>query len=293
MGNQPSEWSWTGTDPSDVEDPLNFELLSGPGNSSDEIVAGTTYGDPMSGDTIFANNATLALPLDDTFFNGDTIYLTGTSEMSFDGIEAVGGGPGISYQNPTVSGTSVISNGGERVPDTTTLNFAGYNVNEGALISNGGPGTIMTIKVTQNGAAPGYLINYGTIEAAPHTTLIISETGTSELFNAGLIYANGGTVELDGNGIAGGDAPMLGAAALIGDAGTVELGSGFPAGTAGGSPTFAFYDGDSDTLTLLDIGQFGGQILDFEQGDTIVEPLGRDPILEPGLAHHDTDQSLE
>ena len=66
MSNQPSEWSWTGTDPSDVEDPLNFELVGGPGNSSDEIVAGTTYGDPMSGDTIFANNATLALPLDDT-----------------------------------------------------------------------------------------------------------------------------------------------------------------------------------------------------------------------------------
>ena len=238
-----SDWQWIGSDPSDVEDPRNFELLSGPGNSSDITVAGTVYGTPMSGDTIFANNATLAFPLDGTF-NGETIFLTGTSEMSFVGTQAVGNGAGISYQNPTVSGTSVISND-PLPPATTTLNFAGYNVNNGTLISNGGPGTSMTINVTQNGAAPGYLINDGDIQAAPHNTVYIAEVGTSELLNAGLIYANGGTVDIEGgNGIAGGDAPMLGGVAILATAARSQWVPAFRPGLRAAAPPLS-----STTLT--------------------------------------------
>jgi T5SS/PEP-CTERM-associated repeat protein len=255
-----STWQWTDADPGDFNSPSNWTLVGGSGNPQ---------GVPEAGDTVRANDAVLD-PSPDYTLDGNTFILTGTSEMSFVGTQAVGNGAGISYQNPTVDSTSVINNN-QHTATTTTLNFAGYNVNNGTLISDGGQGSALTINVTQNAAAPGYLINYGDIQAAPHNTLYISAVGSSELFNAGLIYDNGGTVDINGgNGIAGGAAPMLGGVALIGDGGTIELNAGFPSGTAGGSPTFAFYDGDfGDTLTLLQPGQFGGRILDFQQGDTI------------------------
>ncbi len=153
----------------------------------------------------------------------------------------------------------------------TTLNFDGYNINDGTLISNGGVGSSLTINVNQNGAAPGYLLNYGDIEADAGNSVTIAVNGTSELFNAGLVYADGGTVVVDGGaGIAGGYAPMMGGIALVGDGGTLDYNAGFPSGTKGSNPVFAFYDGHSgDTLKLDHLGQFGGRILGFEHGDTI------------------------
>ncbi len=276
----PSTWQWTGADPGNLSDPLNFELLSGPGNTSEVVSNGTVYGNPYAGDTVFANDATLAFPLDNTL-NGNTIFATGTSELSFVGNQTgvvnvtTSSQNGISYKNPTIDSLSVISNDPPPLA-STTLNFAGYNVNEGTLISNAGAGSSLTINVTPGTAAAGYLINYGDIEADAGNTVTISVAGTSELFNANLVYANGGTVIINGgNGIAGGYAPMLGGIALIGDGGTIELNAGFPSGTQGSSPAFAFYDGDSgDTLILNQIGQFGGRILGFQRGDTI--DLGSD-----------------
>jgi hypothetical protein len=72
--------------------------------------------------------------------------------------------------------------------------------------------------------------------------------GTSELFNAGLIYADGDKVVINrGSGIAGGYAPMLGGLALVGSGGTLELNAGFPSRTEGSSPVFAFYNGATGT----------------------------------------------
>ena len=179
--------------------------------------------------------------------------MTGTSELSFVGDQTgttiVSNGNtkvnGISYQNPTVDGNSLITNDSTASPADTTLNFAGYTVNEGTIISDGSTGSSLTINVTQDGTAPGYFLNYGDIEADAGNTVTIAVAGTSELFNADLIYANGGTVMINGGtGIAGGYAPMLGGVALIGDGGTLELNAGFPAGTERQQPAFAFYDGD-------------------------------------------------
>jgi hypothetical protein len=193
--------------------------------------------------------------------------------MSFVGSQTgvANGKSGISYNRPTVDQASLISNH-SLPPASTTLNFAGYNINEGTLVSDGAPGSLLTINVTQDGTAPGYFLNYGDIEADTGNSVTIAVAGTSELFNADLIYADGGTVVINGSttGVAGGYAPMLGGVALIGDGGTLELNAGFPSGADGSSPTFMFYDGDSgDTLKLDQLGQFGGRILDFEQGDTI------------------------
>jgi T5SS/PEP-CTERM-associated repeat protein len=278
----PSTWSWTNADPSDLNSPNNFELIGGPGNQSDTtiITAGTINGQPNSGDTVFFNNATIAFGLDKNI-SGNTIFLTGTSEMSFVGDQTgytiVSNGTtnsqnGFSYQNPTLDQASLISNHSTVLPDSPTLNFAGYNVNEGTIISNGIVGSSLTLNVTQDGTAPGYFINYGDLEADTGNSMTIAVTGTSELFNANLIYANGGSILIKASsaGIAGGYAPMLGGVALIGDGGTIELNAGYPSGTGGSNPSFVFYDGDAgDTLKIDQLAQFGGRILGFQQGDTI------------------------
>lgn len=231
-------------------------------------------GPPGPGDVAIVNDGTIALERDSSL-NGNTVYLTGTSEMSFVG-DTTGGTivssgttniyNGIDYNNPTLDQASVISNDPTSAPASTTLDFAGYTVNEGTIVSDGSLGSSLTLNVNQDGTAPGYFLNYGDIEADPGNTVTIAVNGTSELFNAGLIYANGGTVVIDGgSGIAGGYAPMLGGVALIGSGGTLELNAGLTAGTGGSSPVFAFYDGASgDPLKLDDIQQFGGRILGFQ-----------------------------
>src|SRR5208282_4013513 len=180
----PSTWSWTGKDPSDLNSPSNFELIGGPGNQSDTIISGGTYGQPTIGDTVVVNNGTIAFPLDNTLIS-NTIFLTGTSELSFvgdhTGYPVINNGTtayfqsGISYGNPTLDQASVITNDPPGTIATTTLNFAGYTV------------------------------NHGDLEADAGNAMTISVAGTSELFNAGLIYANGGSILINGGtGIAGG-----------------------------------------------------------------------------------------
>ncbi len=263
----PSTWSWTGADPSNIQDPSNWTLVSGPGNQQ---------GSPNQGDTALVNDGTLAFPPNSTL-HSNTLYLTGTSEVSFVGDQANGtqgndgdGQSGISYQNPTVDQASLITNNPTATADTT-LNFAGYNVNDGRIVSDGTTGSSLTLNVTQDGTAPGYFLSYGEIEAEAGNTVTINVAGTSELFNADVIYANGGMVAINGGtGIAGGYAPMLGGIALIGAGGTLVYNAGFPAGTEGSTPVFAFYDETSgNTLLLEQLGQFSGRILGFQQGDTI------------------------
>jgi hypothetical protein len=239
-------------------------VVSGPGNAKHR---------PDAGDTAVVNNATIAAGVDSTL-SGNTLFLTGTTTLDFTGDTigtGSGGNAGISLANPTIDGASLISNDPPASPASTTLNFAGYTVSQGTIVSDGAAGSSLTVNITQDGTAPGFFLNYGNIEADTGNSVTIAVAGTSELFNAGLVYANGGSVLINGGtGVAGGYAPMLGGIALVGGGGTLELNAGFPAGTAGASPIFAFYDGDSgDTLKLDQIKQFGGRILGFARGDTI------------------------
>ena len=254
-----STWDWIGPQTGgSPDDGSNWSLSAGPGNAKHT---------PQAGDTIVVNDATIALDVDATL-NSNTLFLTGTTTLDFTGD--ITGSTVISIGNPSLDGRTVISND-PLPPADTTLNFDGYNINEGTLVSNGGAGSSLTINVNQNGPAPGFFLNYGVIAADTGNTVTIAVNGTSELFNAGLVYANGGTVVFDGGtGIAGGYAPMLGDLALVGGGGTLELNAGYPSGTKGSNPVFAFYDRVSgDTLKLDQIKQFGGRILGFQQGDTI------------------------
>jgi T5SS/PEP-CTERM-associated repeat protein len=240
-----------------------FTWFGGSG-SGDVPTNWTPAGPPNTGDTAIVNSGTVQLT--DAQLSSNTVFLNaGTFQLTND--------------------TGSFSNGTKLVSDfdqNTTL-FAGASggaaidtfgdfVNEGRIDATGSDHTRTTIKITQNGTAPGYFINYGEIEATAGNSVTIAVAGTSELFNAGTIYANGGSVLIDGSsaGVAGGYGPMLGGIALIGGGGTLEFNAGFPSGTEGSSPAFAFYDGDSgDTLKLDQLGQFGGRILGFQQGDTI------------------------
>ena len=267
-----STWDWIGprTD-GNFDDASNWSLVAGPGNANNT---------PNTGDTAIINNATIALDADATL-NSNTLFLTGTTTLDFTGditgSTVISNGnttinSGISLGNPTLDRGTVISNDPPGTQSSTTLNFDGYTINDGTIVSNDTiDGSSLTLNVNQDGTASGYFLNYGDIEADAGSTVTIAVNGTSELFNAGLVYANGGTVVFDGGtGIAGGYAPMLGGVALVGDGGTLEFNAGFPSGTKGSNPVFAFYDSVSgDTLKLDQIGQFGGRILGFEQGDTI------------------------
>ena len=271
----PSTWSWIGpANGGTLNSPSNWQLVGGPGNQRNA---------PNSGDTAFGNNVTLSFGTDNGL-SGNTIFVTGTSALDFigdNGTTVVSNGftnviqPGINIGNPTIDGSSAISNDSSAA--ATTLNFAGNAVNQGFIISNAsGIGNTMTLNVTQNGTAPGYFINDGEIEATAGNALTIGIAGTSELFNANLIYANGGSILITAgtvgttSAIAGGYAPMAGGVALISGGGTIEVNAGFPSGTGGNTPGYAFADGASgDTLKIDQLSQFSGRILGFETGDTI------------------------
>ena len=109
-------------------------------------------------------------------------------------------------------------------------------------------------------------------------SMTIAVGGTSELFNVGLLQANGGTLVVNANpaAIVGGYGPVQGIA-LITNHGTFEINNAYPSGFSGAFPTdggsapyFIFGDAKSgDTLKIDQVKQFGGRILGFAQGDTI------------------------
>jgi T5SS/PEP-CTERM-associated repeat protein len=224
----------------------------------------TPAGPPNSGDTAIVNSGTVQLL--DAQLNSNTVFLNaGTFQLTNDTGSFYSGGSLVSAFDSTTTLFAGASGAAE-------IDTFGDFVNDGLIKAAGTAHTSTTIQIAQNGTAPGFFINYGEIEAAAGNSVTIEVAGTSELFNADLIYANGGKVVIDGNaaGVAGGYAPMLGGIALIGDGGTIEFNAGFPSGTEGSSPAFAFNDGDSgDTLKLDQVAQFGGRILGFQQGDTI------------------------
>jgi T5SS/PEP-CTERM-associated repeat protein len=220
-------------------------------------------GPPQAGDTAIENSGTILAT--DAELSSNTVFLNaGTIQFSNDTGSSFRGGSIVSGFD---QGTTVFTGGNAAAAIDTFGNF----VNDGLIEATGTADTNTTIVIAQDGTKPGYFLNYGVLEADFGNSLTIDVVGTSELFNAGLIYADGGTVVINGGtGIAGGYAPMLGGVAVVGSGGTLEFNAGFPLGTKGSSPVFAFYNGAPGTTLKLDhLGQFGGRILGFQQGDTI------------------------
>jgi hypothetical protein len=239
-----------------------FTWFGGSG-SGDVAMNWSPSGPPNTGDTAIVSSGTVQLT--DAGLSSNTVLLNaGTFQLTNDTGSFSSDGNLVSAFD---QGTTMFAGASAAAEIDTFGDF----VNEGLIEATGTADTSTTIKIAQSGTAPGYYLNYGVIEATAGNSITISVAGTSELFNAGLIYADGGTVVINGGtGIAGGYAPMLGGLALVGSGGTLVYDAGFPSGTGGSSPLFAFYNGTTGTTLLLEqLGQFGGRILGFEHGDTI------------------------
>ncbi len=246
----------------------NFTLLSGPGNQS---------GSPRSGDTVIANDQTFVLRVDNNL-TGNTIDLLGTSDFSFAGDFGSGTGtaytPGISLSRPTLDQTSVIVAGGTSV-GATTLNFDGISVNQGTVAAAGLAGSVVVLNVdtyvSSGTQIPGVFVNYGELLASAGNSLTIAAGAGAEFFNAGRIFADGGSVLITAaaGAVTGGYAPTSGIAA-IGAGGTLEQATGFPAGTDGSPPFYVFADNAAgNTLKIDNPAAFSGRIVNFQAGDTI------------------------
>ena len=140
---------------------------------------------------------------------------------------------------------------------------------------------------------PGYFINEGELEATSGNTLTLAVGPDSELFNPGLIVADGGSVLITGTAgaIVGGFAPVFGVA-LIEGGGTIEDATGFPTTTAGGPPFYVFADTTAgNTLKIDQPGSFAGRIVNFQAGDTI--DLGSPTVISKVVPESDGRVLLE
>src|SRR6185312_8807136 len=187
-------------------------------------------------------------------------------------------------QNPTLDSATVITSNvsaaetPSATPTQTVVDAFGTIINQGTIDAAGPAGSSFTIAIagTTIGGTyyPGYFFNDSSIIAEAGNSLTISIAGTAELFNTGVIAADGGTIVVNASSsaIAGGYAPVLGFA-LIDGGGTLETNVGYlgSASTVNGiTPYYAFADGaPGNTLKIDQIGSFGGRILGFGANDTI------------------------
>ena len=246
----------------------SFTLVSGPGNPS---------GQPNSGDTVIVNNQTFTLGVDNNLI-GNTLDFQGTSEFTFAGDFGSGTGTnhqsGISLFKPTLDSTSFIDVGGSAVA-AVTLNFDGISVNQGTISASAPAGSSLLVNVntyvSSGTQIPGFFINYGELQASVGNSLTIAVGAGAEFFNAGDIFANGGSVLIAAapGALAGGFAPTFGIAAIRAG-GTLEQATGFPAATAGSPPFYVFADTTAgNTLKIDTPAAFSGRIVNFQAGDTI------------------------
>jgi len=258
-----STWEWVGGT-GQVTIAANWTLVAGSGNS---------LGYPQAGDTAIDTSGTVLTP-PGTQFSSNMFELGGTAGAA---ILSTTGDNETDLVNPTFTGTTVLSSAvpGNSTAETSVLDAAGTFVNEGTIVADGPAGSNFTITVTTNTTGttvtPGYFINYGTIAVGSGNSMTIAVAGTSELFNAGEIVVNGGSLFINAapGAIAGGYAPIVGLA-LIEGGGTIETNQAYTSATSGSAPEFVFGDGTTgDTLKIDDVAQFGARIVNFEQGDTI------------------------
>ena len=222
-------------------------------------------------DVIAVTSGTLQELLDQTL-NSAIVEVAGTGAaavLSFTGDSA------ITHGNPSVDAGSLIDSlvSGQAAPGMTVLNAFGRFVNLGTILADGPAGSSFTLNVAQNGTAPGYFINDATIMADAGNTLTIAIAGTTALFNAGSIIANGGSVFIDtaANVIDAGYAGVSGEA-IIEDGGTIETNIAVASSLGYFGPTYIFAGGvTGDTLKIDNVTQFdsAGHIRGFATGDTI------------------------
>ncbi|MDE2580414.1 MAG: Hint domain-containing protein, partial [Rhodospirillales bacterium] len=254
-------WQWINPGTGAANIASNWTLQSG---------ASTTAGYPVAGDTAIVPVGTVLIPQDAQFIS-NTIEVGGTASVA---AAVLSGDTAVTWVNPSVDSNSVIesANTAQSTASQTLLDITGRFVNQGSILANGAPGSSFTIDLGQgtNGVA-GAFINYDRmIVSAGNAMTIVAGPGAA-FFNASQVEIQGGTLDLTTSGtgqLYGGLAPTDGLYVISGG-GTVEVNTGFPAGTDGAKPQFAFADTAGNVLKLDQPGQFGGRILGLGAGNTI------------------------
>ena len=216
--------------------------------------------------------------------DGETVYVAGIGSAA---AITLAGNSAITDANPSVDAASLIDSlvPGQSGPGSTVVNATGDFVNEGTILAGGPNGSTFGLNlqpiITGTTGVPGYFINYGPIIADAGNTLTIAAGPYSELFNAGLIVADGGTVIITAraSAVAGGLAPARGYAIIEGG-GTLETASAYAATVSGTSPVYLFADATAgNTLKIDNILSFGGRISGFQQEtpSTSARPLRSEP----------------
>jgi T5SS/PEP-CTERM-associated repeat protein len=242
-----STYTWIGNAGSAVSagTPSNWSPAGPPGGGSDVIVnAGTLLLplDPqLTGNTVFLQNATLVL-------YGDT--LTSLNAPTFDSATEI------------TTGTSTLT-----TAFTTALDAYGIFINEGSIQADGPAGSQFTIAVagtTINSVfVPGTLINDGRIEVDAGNAMTIAVSGTSDLFDAGTLLVDGGTLTYSATSVAVLPSLLSGSALTLIEAnGTLTQTANATIGAAAGVTGSATVE----TGGLWNIGFAGAQGLTVGQG---------------------------
>jgi T5SS/PEP-CTERM-associated repeat protein len=259
-----STWTWNGgTGPANSR--MNWTLTSGPGNFS---------GYPGAGDTEIVTAGTVEARLD-AQFTDNTIDLGGTGGAA--AALSVTGDNGISFSNPTFDTGTVLTSAvpGETSAATSVLDANGTFVNDGTILADGPAGSQFTMNIaadTLSGTAQAdYAYSWGVIQADAGNSMAIDIGNDAELFAAGLIVADGGTVAIESapSAIAGGLGPTRGIY-LIEGGGTLESNVSYGPNITGMGPIFLFGDSTaSNTVEFNNIASAPARVAGFSPGDTI------------------------
>jgi T5SS/PEP-CTERM-associated repeat protein len=215
------------------------------GTTSDPTQAAnwSPSGTPLSGDTVVIPGGALLPPiLADSTPSHATFDLTGNATLDFSNSTSLA-------SNSAIDAFSVIDATGS----ATVLNLAGPFTN-GGTIAVTGTGASLAIGLTAGGAAPGILVNQGTILVGAGNLLSING-GT--IYDPGAILVAGGTASITGT-LSG----LLSAG--IDTGGTLELNQAATLALANIS-----FTGTTGLLKLDQPAAFVGNINNFALGDTI------------------------
>lgn len=265
---QQKTYTWQGGTTGATTDPNSYEINGG--------TATTT---PQPGDLLIVPAGSLvAFPLDQAL-TSDSSSSTGFT-LAVGGIASAGtvsftGDSTVTENQPTVDGNSLITNA---VPGASgalfsTLESFGTFVNQGTVEATAASGSQFTIDVNADGGAAGYFINASQMAVAAGNTLTIAMGNDAEFLNTGVIFDQGGSLDIvaqSGATPLNGGLQAMDGVFTLSQGGQVEVGT--PLTTAnGGSPSFfAFLDASNARLKIDHIGAFsGGRILGFAAGDTI------------------------
>ena len=247
-------------DPNDANDPVNW-------------VSGFI---PSSGDTIAVGSAA-TMDLTNDFISGITIDASGAT-FNFSAAQS-----NFEYATDLATATPIFDDTTRFIATSTgaavnnRLNISANFINAGWITSSTPVGSTLTISV-----ARGYFYNTGLIEAdAGNTIKILSGNpldyqnpglagNSAQFVNAGLIFANGGSVLIQRQAVTWKQAyaTQLGIVEIA-NGGKVEVSVAYDPNGVGYDPVYFFGDAGGNTLQIDNPASFGGEILNFQAGDTI------------------------